>query len=151
MALFEPWHVWIVLGIALVAGEMFTLGFFLACFGLGAFAAAFFSFLGMGLVFQIFIFSVMTFFCVFAVRPFLLRFSSGNSRKIQTGVAALVGKTAVVLEAFGGPESHGKVKTGGDVWRARSKDGSFFSEGDLVVIESVSGVTLEVRAVPTTA
>ncbi|TWI75518.1 membrane protein implicated in regulation of membrane protease activity [Desulfobotulus alkaliphilus] len=145
MVLFEPWHLWVVLGIILVAGEMFTPVFFLACFGVGAFAAALFSLLGTGFVFQVFVFSLISLFCCFAVRPLLLRFSAGKSGKIQTGIHALTGQTAEVLEAFGGPGSHGKVKIGGEVWRARGGEGQLFQVGDLVSIESVSGVTLQVR------
>ncbi|WP_179953321.1 NfeD family protein [Desulfobotulus mexicanus] len=145
MVLFEPWHLWVVLGIILVAGEMFTPAFFLACFGVGAFSAALLSLMGAGLISQIFIFSAISFFCSFAVRPLLLRFAAGKSKIIKTGVHALTGQTAEVLEAFGGPGSHGKVKIGGEVWRARAGEGQLFQVGDLVSIESVSGVTLQVR------
>lgn len=147
MAAFEPWHLWVLLGIALVLGEMFTPAFFLACFGAGAFAVALVSLLGVGLISQLFIFSLTSFVFVFTIRPLLLRFSSEKAKKVRTGVHALTGEKALVLEAFGGAVSHGRVKVRGEVWRARGGDGAFFSEGDLVVIESVSGVTLVVRAV----
>jgi membrane protein implicated in regulation of membrane protease activity len=147
MALFEPWHLWVLLGIALMVGEMFTLGFFLACFGVAALMVALVSLLGTGLVFQVFIFSLISLVCIFTVRPFLLRFSSAKAREIRTGVRALAGETALVEEAFGGPGSHGKIRIRGEIWRAMGKNGEVFSKGDLVVVESVSGVTLVVRPV----
>lgn len=149
MAAFEPWHVWMVLGIVLLIGEMFTPGFFLACLAAGAFAVAFVSFLGAGTIFQIFFFSITALACLFTIRPFFLRYTSEKTKDLRTGAQALVGRKAVVVEAFGGPESHGKVKVGGEIWRAMGNQEEFFSEGDLVMIASVSGVTLVVYSIPT--
>lgn len=145
MVVFELWHFWVLLGIALIIGEMFTLGFFLACFGVGAFVVAIIALLGTGLVFQVLIFSVLSFICIFAIRPFLLRISSKKENLVRTGVDALTGKTGLVLQAFGGSVGHGSVKIGGEIWRAMGMEGEIFSKDDLIVVESIRGTTLVVQ------
>lgn len=44
------WHLWVILGILMLTGEIFTAVFFLACFAIGAFAAALLFSLGASLL-----------------------------------------------------------------------------------------------------
>ena len=46
------WILWLVLGVALIVAEVFTLGFFLIFFGVGAIAAALAAMVGVGTVGQ---------------------------------------------------------------------------------------------------
>lgn len=139
------WHIWVILGIVLLTAEIFTAGFFLACFGVGAFAAALSFPLGASLNVQIFVFALVSLACTLTIRPFVLRFLSKKGSDIKTGVHAMQGKSGHVLEAFGGPGKYGYVKIGGEDWRARGVHEEFFSDGELVVVDSVSGVTLFIR------
>ena len=55
----EPaaWIIWIILGVVLIIAEIFTLGFVLFWFGIGALAAAFAGWLGFGLAIQFLVFA----------------------------------------------------------------------------------------------
>ena len=44
------WILWLILGVGLIIAEIFTLGFVLLWFGIGALAAAAVGFLGFGLI-----------------------------------------------------------------------------------------------------
>ena len=48
-----PAHYWLILGIALLIGEIFTVDFSLSCFGLAAMIAAAASWAGLNLYWQI--------------------------------------------------------------------------------------------------
>jgi membrane protein implicated in regulation of membrane protease activity len=54
------WVFWVILGVVLIVAEIFTLGFVLFWFGLGAFAAAIAAMLGVGLPGQFGIFALVS-------------------------------------------------------------------------------------------
>jgi membrane-bound ClpP family serine protease len=66
--------------------------------------------------------------------------------RVQAGSEAMFGRVGVVRRWS---ESAGQVFVDGTLWRARQVwpegDGEAFSEGDPVVVERVSGLTLSVR------
>lgn len=62
----------------------------------------------------------------------------------RTGVAALVGRRAVVLERVDG--TGGRVKLAGEVWSARSYDGSVIDVGASVDVVEIQGATALVFA-----
>ena len=54
------WILWLILGIALIVAEIFTLGFFLLWFGIGAIAAALVGLLGGGIFLQFLAFAIVS-------------------------------------------------------------------------------------------
>jgi membrane protein implicated in regulation of membrane protease activity len=62
----------------------------------------------------------------------------------RTGVAALVGRRAIVLERVDG--TSGRVKLAGEVWSARSYDGSVIEAGASVDVVEIQGATALVFA-----
>jgi membrane-bound serine protease (ClpP class) len=75
------------------------------------------------------------------------RKAAGSRRtRIQAGAEALCGRVGVVRRWS---ESGGHVFVDGALWRARhewaASDGDALHEGDPVVVERVSGLTLSVR------
>jgi membrane protein implicated in regulation of membrane protease activity len=73
------------------------------------------------------------------VRP-IARRQMRTPRAVRTGVAALVGTEAVVLEAVDGND--GRIKLAGEVWSARAYDGdSVFVVGQRVHVLEIDGAT----------
>lgn len=73
------------------------------------------------------------------VRPIALRHLR-QPVEARTGVAALVGEQAVVLEQVDGHT--GRIKLSGEVWSARSYDGeSVFAPGSRVSVAEIRGAT----------
>jgi membrane protein implicated in regulation of membrane protease activity len=73
------------------------------------------------------------------VRP-IARRHMRTPRAVRTGVAALVGTEAVVLESVDG--SDGRIKLAGEVWSARAYDGdSVFAVGQRVHVLEIDGAT----------
>jgi membrane-bound serine protease (ClpP class) len=72
--------------------------------------------------------------------------SAARQRRVRTGAEALVGQTGVV-RSWG--ERGGRVQLEGALWRARPAwpglDDAQLCEGDVVVVERLSGLTLAVR------
>jgi membrane protein implicated in regulation of membrane protease activity len=62
--------------------------------------------------------------------------------QLRTGTAALVGRTAVVLEPIDNDAGHGTVRLDGETWTARSYDeDQTFAAGTRVHVMEIKGAT----------
>src|SRR3954452_20861924 len=116
----DAWVWWLVgaaaLGIPLVVTAMPEFGML----AVGAVAAAGTAGIGGDLVVQVLVFAVVSVALIAVVRPIANRHRSQRPQ-LATGVDALKGKQAVVLErvdASGG----GRIKLAGEIWSARALD-----------------------------
>ncbi|GAA3190340.1 hypothetical protein GCM10010532_005950 [Dactylosporangium siamense] len=132
--------VWLVVGAALVAAEIFTTTFILLMFGLGAFAAAGAAALGAGVPVQAAVFAAVSALSFLAVRPTLRRYMYRDARDTPMGVEALEGSMALVIEAV--DHDSGQIKIEGELWRARPYDATqTFAVGDRVRVIEIKGAT----------
>lgn len=133
------WVAWLVLAVALAVGEVLTTSFFLAPFAGGALvaaagAAAGLSFVPAGLLFV----AVSGLLFVF-VRP-IARRHLVVPPALRSGTAALVGRTATVLERVDG--AGGLVRLEGETWSARPYDEDAVIEpGRRVHVLEIRGAT----------
>ncbi|WP_405874373.1 MULTISPECIES: NfeD family protein [unclassified Streptomyces] len=135
----DAWVWWLVgaaaLGIPLVVTAMPEFGML----AVGAVAAAVIAGLGFGAVAQVLAFVVVSVALIAVVRPIAVRHSAQRPQ-LATGVEALKGKQAVVLERVDG--SGGRIKLAGEVWSARSLDtGSAYEVGQEVDVVEIEGAT----------
>ncbi|MEU0552439.1 NfeD family protein [Dactylosporangium maewongense] len=132
--------VWIVVGAALLAAEIFTTTFILLMFAIGAFAAAGAAALGAGVPVQAAVFAAGSALSFLAVRPTLKRYMRRDVRDMQMGVEALEGSTALVIEAV--DHDSGQIKIDGELWRARPYDATqTFAIGERVRVIEIKGAT----------
>jgi membrane protein implicated in regulation of membrane protease activity len=139
----DAWVWWLIgavaLGIPLVVTAMPEFGMF----AVGAVAAAVFAALGGGVVLQVVAFVVVSVALVAVVRPIANRHRMQRPG-LATGVEALKGKQAVVLQRVDG--SGGRIKLAGEVWSARALDGTqsydIGQEVDVVEIEGATAIVI---------
>jgi membrane protein implicated in regulation of membrane protease activity len=134
------WSLWILLGVALAIGEIFTPGmFFLAPMAIAAVAAAIAAALGAGWVLSLIVFGIASVASLAFLRP-IVRSHVRQPPEMRTGTAALVGARAVVVERVDG--GGGRVKIGGEVWSARAYDEhSVIEPGARVQVAEIEGAT----------
>ncbi|MCA2202642.1 NfeD family protein [Streptomyces sp. SMS_SU21] len=136
----DAWLWWLLgaaaLGIALVVTAMPELGML----AVGAVAAAVVSgIFGGGAVAQVAVFAVVSTALIAVVRPIARRHRSQRP-ELASGVDALKGKQAVVLERVDG--SGGRIKLAGEVWSARALDaGHSYEVGQEVDVVEIEGAT----------
>ena len=135
----DAWVWWLIgavaLGIPLVITAMPEFGMF----AVGAFAGAVVAAVGGGVVLQVIVFAVVSVALVAVVRPIANRHRTQRPGQ-ATGVDALKGRQAVVLERV--DSSGGRIKLGGEVWSARSLDGTqSFDVGQEVDVVEIEGAT----------
>ena len=143
------WIFWLVLGIGLIIAEVFTLGFVLFWFGIGAIAAAFVGFLGGGLLLQFMAFAIVSVSLTAMSRTILGKyFSHRDEDVVKMGVDSLPGQIGTVTSASKGALREGAVKVYGSTWTAFPVDGETeLTEGEKVEVVSVKGSSIYVRRV----
>ena len=137
----EDWLLWLILAVVFAVGEIATLGFFLAPFAGGAAVAAVVSAAGVPFVGSAAVFLVVSIILLAALRP-IARSHRRMPPQIRTGTAALVGKSAMVVERIANNEGVGCVKIDGEVWTARAfMDDETFEAGQRVQVVEIRGAT----------
>ena len=140
---------WVVLGVGLIIAEIFTLGFVLLWFGIGAFAAALVGVLGFGFVWQFLAFALVSVVLTAMSRTiFSNYFSNSEENSIKTGVDALPGKIGTVSSASKGALHEGAVKVFGSTWTAFPIDDETpLLEGEKVEVVQIKGSSIYVRKI----
>lgn len=134
---------WIVLALVFFAAEIFTAGFVLLCFGIGALLAAGAAFVGLGLTWQLLAFIVGSIVAVLLSRPFAERVTSTGPQFLAGD--RVLGKRAVVLQAIDPIANTGMVRVDTEEWRAESVNGDSIPKDSVVEVVGVDGVRLRVR------
>jgi membrane protein implicated in regulation of membrane protease activity len=135
----DAWVWWLIgaagLGIPLVVTAMPEFGML----AVGAVAGALTAGLGGGVVLQVLVFIAVSVALLAVVRPIAARHRA-QMPQLATGIDALKGKQAVVLERV--DSSGGRVKLGGEVWSARALDtGRAYEVGQEVDVVDIEGAT----------
>jgi len=143
------WTLWVILGVGLIIAEIFTLGFVLFWFGIGAFIAALVGFMGFGFGWQFLAFALVSVVLTAMSRTiFSNYFFHGNENDIKTGVDALPGQIGMVSTASHGALHEGAVKVFGSTWTAFPIDEETpLIEGEKVEVVQVKGSSIYVRKV----
>ena len=116
------WWIWIILAAIFIIGEIFTTGFFLLWFGMGAGVAALLCWLGVSSVWQWGAFGATSLVLFFLSRPFAERIS----KKQPPGIGAdrFVDKDGVVVADVSVIDNTGMVRVEREEWRAITDTGS---------------------------
>lgn len=141
------WILWIVVGVGLIIAEIFTLGFVLFWFGVGALAAALVSFLGAGFTGQFLIFAIISIALTIMSRTiFANYYSHGDEDVIKTGIDSLPGQIGTVISAGEVGRREAAVKVYGSVWTAFPIDAAEpLIEGEKVEVVRVQGSSIYVQ------
>ena len=145
------WIIWTVLGVILIVAEVFTPGFVLLWFGIGALAAALAGLLGIAsLPLQFLIFALVSVSLTAASRTIFVNYfsRSRDGDDLKMGVDALPGKVGTVVSSSKGALHEGAVKVYGSTWTAYPAEGEEPLEaGERVTVERIQGASIYVRRI----
>lgn len=140
-----------MLAATLIVAEIFTSGFVLLWFGIGALAAAFLGLLGVDSLFvQFMVFAVVSIGLTAASRTIFINYFSREKTggSLRSGVDALPGKIGTVVSSSKGALHEGAVKVFGSTWTAYPAPGEPPLEaGERVCVESVEGASIYVKRI----
>ncbi len=137
------WWIWFALGAVFIIIEIFTAGFFILWFGVGAAVAGVLALLGLGPAWQWGAFVAVSAGLFAGSRRFAERFS----KKQPPGIGAdrFIGRRGVVLAAIDNVESTGRVRIDKEEWRADGDADEAIPEGAHVEVVRLEGTHLVVR------
>ena len=134
---------WMVLIILFCVIEGITFGLVCIWFAVGSIAALIASAIGFSPLIQYAVFVVASVALLIFTRPLLSRFLI--TRKASTNADRLIGMTGMVTTDIDPISASGQVKVDGQVWSAKTTDGSKIGSGVEVDIIDISGVKLVVK------
>jgi membrane protein implicated in regulation of membrane protease activity len=138
------WWIWVVLGLVLMAAELFTAGFFVFFFGVGGVlvgALARFGLAGPEWM-QWLLFSVISILSLILFRrPVMNRFRMNERKEVDT----MIGESAIAEEHIA-VQAEGKVELRGSTWKAINIGTAPIHKGHRCRVERVDSITLMVRA-----
>lgn len=139
--------IWVVLGVAFMIAEIFTLGFVLFWFGIGAIVAALAGYLGASIGLQFLIFAVVSIALTAMSRTIFTRYLPHPTDRVLTAIDSLPGKVGTVTGASKGALNEGAVKVYGSTWTAYPIDDIALTEGEKVEVVEVKGSSIFVRRI----
>ena len=136
--------IWLALVIVLIVIEIFTVGLTTIWFAGGALAAIVINLLGLGMVWQIIAFLVVSGVLLFFTRPWALKYI--NSNRVKTNYEGVIGKVIRITEIVDNMNQTGKAVVNGQEWSVRSEqDKVILGEGTLAKVVKIEGVKLIVK------
>ena len=132
--------IWIVLLVLFLILEAATVQLVSAWFALGAVCALLANLCGVGVIWQIVLFLIVSAICLIATRPLVKKMTATKIQK--TNADRCIGAEAVVLEEINNLKSTGLVKAMGNTWTARAEDGSVIPKDAVVIVRKMDGVKL---------
>jgi membrane protein implicated in regulation of membrane protease activity len=139
------WLIWVIVAAALGMVELLTLAVAAGLLAVAAVAASASAALGAGVAGQAAAFTVAAGVSLAVVLPVVRRHRRTAHPVTRSGAAALVGRSALVIEPV--DDQHGQVRIGGEVWSARAfAPGQVIPAGAVVDVFEIDGATALVYA-----
>lgn len=137
------WYIWMIIAALFVVGEIFTAGFFLLWFGIGAAVAGVLALFGLGYIWQLGAFVLVSGILFLVSR----RFADKFTKKQPPGIGAdrIIGKEGTVLEEIDNTKNTGRVRLKKEEWRADSETGEIIPVGNQVEVIGLDGTHLVVK------
>ena len=139
----EIYVVWLIVALVLLIVELFTASFGVVCFSFGAAAAGIAAYFNLGTVWQLALFSIVSFVAFVFIRPVIVKFLLKKKDEVLTNADAVVGRIGVVTEEINADKNTGRVKIDGDDWKAVSSEN--IALGEKVEVMSRESIILNVK------
>lgn len=139
------WQFWLIVAGLFFVGEIFTLGFLIFWFGIGALFAMIVSFFTTNIIIQTTVFLITSTIFILATKPLVKKFV--DVKKTNTNVFYIIGKKALVIKDIEPIHSSGQIKLNGEVWSAETENDEIIKEGSEVEVLKINGVKAIVKLV----
>lgn len=141
------WSIWLIIAGACFIVEMITIGFFIFWFGIGALLAMITSFIFPDNIFlQALIFTISSIILLILTKPLVEKFTK-KDKKIETNAYSIIGKKGIVVQDINPTFGVGQIKVAGEVWSAKTNDGSIIEKGSEIEIINIDGVKAVVESI----
>lgn len=137
-------YFWLALLIIFIIAECLTVGLISIWFAGGALIAMFVALAGLGTVWQISVFLVVSAFLLVITRPIAVKYI--NNKKEKTNYESVIGSVVKVIEKIDNFNQTGAAFADGKEWTARAIEDSVILEKDtFATVVAIEGVKLMVE------
>lgn len=145
----EMWIIWLIIAAVLVIVEVLSQQVWTLCMAVGCVASMLAALFGLAPMWQIVILAVVAVTAFLVLMPLFRRWhemaDKKSGREGRTGMAALLGRSAVVTEEIK-PGSLGRARIDGDYWQVRAPHvAEIIRRGEEVVVTSYDSIILNVQ------
>ncbi|MFA6735433.1 NfeD family protein [Candidatus Nomurabacteria bacterium] len=139
------WMIWLALAVFFIIIEVSTVNLISVWFALGALIAMGIALLGVGPVWQIGSFVLVSVAALLLFLHFRTKLNITTKTIEKTNADRNVGKTGVVIEKIDPLSSTGQVRVQGQIWSALSDNDFIIEKNEVVEVIEIKGVKLIVR------
>ena len=132
-----------ILSAIFIVGEIFTAGFFIMWFGIGAAFAAVAAYFGLSSAWQWGIFAIVSGILFAASRTFADKLTKEQPPGI--GADRYIDKEGIVIEEINNLKNLGRIKVEEEEWRAKSDSGTVIPKGETIKVVRADGTRLVVK------
>ena len=137
-----PW-IWLGILVVLLIIEAATMGITTIWGAISALVMVFVSRTGMGVLWQVLLFLVMTLVLLFTTRPILVK--KLKLGRTKTNVDSMLLQEVIVTKAVSKFDKGEAKSKNGVIWTVSSTDGTDIPEGAVCTVKSVEGNTLVIK------
>lgn len=141
------WHIWLIIAGVCFIIEMMTVGFLVFWFGVGALLTMIVSLIFPdNIILQASIFVISSTLLIFLTKPLVNKLSKSD-KKVATNAFSIIGKKGVVTQDINETHGVGQIKIAGEVWSAKTADGSIIEKGTQIEVIKIDGVKAVVEPI----
>ena len=134
------WHIWLIIAGVCFVIEMMTVGFLVFWFGIGALLTMIVSLIFPdNIVLQTAVFVLSSTLLIFLTKPLAKKLAKSD-KKVATNAYSVIGKKGIVTQDINEAHGVGQIKVAGEVWSAKTTDGSIIEKGTQIEVIKIDGV-----------
>ena len=139
------WSLWLIAAGVFFVVEIATTGFLIFWLGIGSLLAMVTSFITDSIIAQTIVFVVSSCVLIPLTKPLADKFS--GKKAVPTNSYSLINKHGIVTVDINPIEAVGQVKVNGEIWSAKTDDGTTISKGTEIEVIKIDGVKLVVSPI----
>ena len=139
------WSLWLIVAGIFFIIEIATTGFLIFWLGIGSLFAMITSFITDSIVIQTIVFVASSCILIPLTKPLADKLI--NKKTVPTNSYSLINKRGIVIVDINPIESVGQVKVNGEIWSAKTEDGTLLAKGTEIEVIKIDGVKLIVSPI----
>lgn len=134
------WSIWLIAAGIFFVVEMATTGFLIFWLAVGSLLAMITSFITDSIIIQTIVFVVSSCILIPLTKPLADKFIA--KKTVPTNSYSLINKRGIVIVDINPIEGVGQVKVNGEIWSAKTEDGSTIAKDAEIEVLKIDGVKL---------
>ena len=143
------WSLWLIAAGVFFIAEIATTGFLIFWLGIASLIAMITSFITSNVIIQTVVFVITSCILIPLTKPLADKFTTKQS--VPTNSYSLINKQGIVIIDINPIEGVGQVKVNGEIWSAKTEDGTIITKDTKIEVIKIDGVKLIVAPVKVTS